>query len=86
MSISNLMRRPLKVKGLYFVHAKEKKRPSNVWFSDCYSTAGKGVCHCVYDNALYTVYASDGEIYKNEELAGLSASYDGETVNNFRKE
>lgn len=86
MSADNLFRKPVKVAGLYFVHNGVRKHPSSVWFSDVESeVSSKGVCHCMFDNVLCPVYTPAGEVYKNAELAGLSASYDGESIYDYRK-
>lgn len=87
MSVDSLFRKPVKVAGLYFVHNGVRKQPSSVWFSDVESeVSSKGVCHCMFDNVLCPVYTPAGEVYKNAELAGLTASYDGESVYDYRKE
>lgn len=87
MTVDNLVRKPIKVAGLYFNCDGEKKTPSNVWFSDIKSEVSRrGLCHCMYDNVLYTVCLPSGEPYRNSELAGLTASYDEGTIFNYRKE
>ena len=84
MTIENLVRKPIKVAGLYFDYNGEKKQPSNVWFSDIESEVSRrGLCHSMYGGELYTVFAPDGTPFCNEALAGLSASYDGETIYNY---
>lgn len=86
MSVDNLFRKPVKVAGLYFMYNGEKRQPSSVWFSDVESeVSNKGVCHSMFDNVLYSVFTPDGEVYKNAELAGLSANYDGESIYDYRK-
>ena len=87
MTVDNLVRKPIKVSGLYFDYNGERKQPSNVWFSDIESEVSRrGLCHCMYDNVLYTVCLPSGEPYRNSELAGLTASYDEGTIFNYRKE
>ncbi len=84
MSVDNIIRKPIKIEGLYFNYNGEKKEPRTVWFSDVESEVStKGKCHCMYDNVLYEVYTSNNEVYYNTELAGCSASYDGKTIHNF---
>lgn len=84
MSIENMICKPIKIKGLYFIHNKEKIEPKRLWFSNTVSDiTTKGQCHCMYDNLLYHVYTPDGSVYYNSELSGLSASYDGESIYNF---
>ena len=85
MSVDDLVRKPIKVKGLYFWNNEnETVRPKNLWFSD--NAECKGKCYTMLGGLLYTVCTMDGETYFNEDLAGLSASYDGETIYNYRKE
>lgn len=87
MSVDNIIRKPLKVLGLYFDCNGEKKTPSNIWFSDIESEVSRfGLCHCMWNNALYTVCLPSGEPYRNSELAGLTASYEEGTIFNYRKE
>lgn len=83
MSVDNIIRKPIKVEGLYFVHEGEKRQPGTVWFSNA---DDKGNCYCMYDCALHTVYAPNGVLYSNKELAGLNAYYNGKEVYNFYKE
>ena len=83
MSVDNIIRKPIKVEELYFVYNGEKRQPGTVWFSDA---GDSGNCYCMYDNALYMVHNSKGEVYFNKELAGLNASYDGKTIYNFYRE
>lgn len=84
MAVDNIIRKPIKIEGLYFICNGEKKEPDNVWFSDVESDVStKGKCHCMYDNTLYEVYTSDNEAYYNMELAGLSTSYERGTIFNF---
>ena len=83
MSVDNIIRKPIKAEGLYFVHNGEKRQPGTVWFSD---DEDLGNCYCMYDCVLYVVYAPDGKFYSNKELAGLNASYDGKTIYNFYRE
>lgn len=83
-SVDNIIRKPLKIEGLYFDYNGEKKQPNSIWFSDVESDIStKGKCHCIYDNALHDVFTPDGKAYFNAELAGLSAGYDGKTIYNF---
>lgn len=87
MSVDNIIRKPIKIEGLYFNYNGEKKEPCSVWFSDLESeVTSKGRCHCMYDNALHDVYISENEVYYNAELAGLSASYDGKEISGFYRE
>lgn len=87
MSVDNLVRKPVKVAGLYFDCDGEKKTPSNIWFSDIESEVSRfGLCHCMWNNALYTVCLPSGEPYQNSGLAGLTASYEDGTIFNYRKE
>lgn len=87
MTVDNLIRKPIKVAGLYFDCDGEKKTPSNVWFSDIKSEVSRfGLCHCTWNCTLYTVCLPNGEPYRNEDLAGLTASYDDGTIFNYRKE
>lgn len=87
MSVDNIIRKPVKIDGLYFLLNGEKRQPETVWFSDVESlTSSKGKCHTMFDNALYEVFAPDGTCYSNMELSGLSASYDGKSVYNFYRE
>ena len=87
MTVDNLVRKPIKVSGLYFNYNGEKKQPTSLWFSNVESeVAHRGKCHCMYDNVLYTVCLPSGEPYRNSELAGLTASYDEGTIFNYRKE
>ena len=84
MSVDNLVRKPI---NLYFDCDGEKKTPSNVWFSDINREASRfGVCHCMWNCTLYTVCLPNGEPYRNESLAGLTASYEDGTIFNYRKE
>ena len=84
MNVDNLVRKPIKVSGLYFNYNGEKKQPTSLWFSDVESEVShRGKCHCMYGGVLYAVLASDGTPYCNEALAGLSTSYDGETIYNY---
>lgn len=87
MSVDNLVRKPIKVAGLYFDCDGKKKTPSNVWFSDIKSEVSRfGLCHCMWNCTLYTVCLPSGEPYRNEALAGLTASYEDGTIFNYRKE
>lgn len=87
MSVDNIIRKPIKIEGLYFNYKGEKKQPGNVWFSNVESeVTSKGKCHCMYDNALHEVYTSKNEVYYNSELAGLSASYNGKEISSFYRE
>ena len=87
ISVDNIIRKPIKVEGLYFVYNGEKRQPGTVWFSDVESEASQmGKCYCMFDNALYTVHTPDGKVYFNKELARLKASYDGKTIYNFYRE
>ena len=83
MSVDNIIRKPIKIEGLYFVYNGEKRQPHVVWFSDAEES---GNCYCMYDNALYVVYSPNGKVYSNKELAELNASYDGKTIYNFYKQ
>lgn len=87
MSIENIIRKPVKMEGLYFLYNGERMVPQNLWFSDIDNgTTRKGSCHCMYDNALHVVLTPFDAIYNNVDLAGLSASYDGKEIYNFRNE
>ena len=87
MTVDNLVRNPIKIAGLYFDCDGEKKTPSNVWFSDIKSEVSRfGLCHCMWNCTLYTVCLPSGKPYRNEDLAGLTASYDDGTIFNYRKE
>lgn len=82
MSVDNIIRKPIKVSGLYFWNDdNETVSPCNVWFSD--NAASKGKCFSMFGGVLYPVCTMDGETYVNADLAGLSASYDGETIYNY---
>ena len=76
-SIENMIRKPLKIRGLYFFHNNEKKVPESLWFSNSES---KGKCFCLYNGTLYDIYTSDGNAYFNKELSGLNALYDGKKI------
>lgn len=87
MSVDNIIRKPIKVEGLYFFYKGNKKQPNNLWFSDAGGELNpRGLCYCMYDNALHVVCTSAGEPYFNDDLSGLNASYDGKTIYNFYKE
>ena len=88
MSVENLIRKSVKIEGLYFfTDDGEKKSPTSIWFSDIYSEVSKkGICYCTYDSKLRPVHKSDGKIYYNDNLVGLSASYNGKKIYDFRKE
>ena len=84
MTVDNLVRKPIKVSGLYFNYNGEKKQPTSLWFSNVESEVShRGKCHSMYGGELYTVFAPDGTPFCNEALAGLSTSYDGETIYNY---
>lgn len=86
MSIDDLIRKPMKVSGLYFIYNGEKKQPTSLWFSNVNSgVSHRGKCHCMYGGELYDVFSSDGKEYINKDLAGLSTSYDGETIYNYQR-
>lgn len=87
MSVDNIIRKPMKVSGLYFNYNDEKKQPTSLWFSNVDSgVSHRGKCHCMYGGELYEVFAPDGTPYYNEALSGLSTRYDGETIYNYRVE
>lgn len=87
MSIENLIRKPIRMEGLYFVHNHQRMQPKTIWFSSVESDIStKGKCHCMYNNTLHTVFTSENTVYYNLELSGLSAYYDGKEISNFYKE
>lgn len=87
MSVDNIIRKPIKVSGLYFNYNGEKKQPTSLWFSNVESEVShRGKCHTMFGCVLYPVCTKDGEAYVNADLAGLSASYDGETIYDYYKE
>ena len=87
MSVDNLVRKPIKVSGLYFNYNGEKKQPTSLWFSNVESEVShRGKCHSMYGGELHAVFTSGGTPYCNESLAGLTASYEDGTIFNYRKE
>ena len=87
MTVEQITHEPIKIEGLYFPYNGEKKQPESLWFSDIESEAtGKGRCHCMFDNKLHSVHTSDGKTYYNDDLAGVSAKYDGEKIYGFYRE
>lgn len=87
MSVDNIIRKPIKIEGLYFLYNGEKKQPTSLWFSDIESeVTRKGRCHTMFGSVLYSIHTPDGKDYYNEDLAGLSASYDGKSIYGFYKE
>lgn len=86
MSVDNIIRKPVKMEGLYFTYKGEKRVPANLWFSDIGNDGQRGLCYSMYDNALHIVLSSDGNPYCNEDLAGLNASYDNVLIYNFHVE
>lgn len=84
MSVANLVRKPIKVSGLYFNYNGEKKQPTSLWFSNVESEVShRGKCHSMYGGMLYDVFSPDGTPFCNEDLAGLSTSYDDDTIYNY---
>lgn len=80
-SIENLVRKPIKVSGLYFLNDGVKETPSSVWFND-----QSGLCYTMYASTLYPVCDADGKQYVMPELAGVSAYYDGKKLYKFYNE
>lgn len=84
MSVENIIRKPIKTEGLYFVHDGEKRTPASLWFSNVESELAKaGNCYTMYDNALHLVFTPNGEAYSNIDLKGVGARYDGKTIYDF---
>lgn len=84
MSIENIIRKPIKMEGIYFIHNEEKRTPASLWFSNVKSDfAEVGNCYTMYNNALHPVFTPDGEAFSHKDLVGLSAGYDGKTISNF---
>lgn len=87
MSVDNIIRKPIKIEGLYFMCNGEKKQPTSLWFTDIENEViHKGRCFSMYGGELYTVCSSDDKQYINEDLAGLNASYDGKSIYGFYRE
>lgn len=86
MTVDQIIHEPVRAEGLYFTYDGEKKQPGNVWFSDIESETCKGMCYCMFGCRLYSVQTPDGKAYRNEELAGLNAEYDGKSIYGFYKQ
>lgn len=87
MSVDNIIRKPIKIEGLYILYNGEKNQPTSLWFSNIESkVTNKGRCYSIFGGKLYSVQTSNGETYYNEDLAGLSASYDGKSIYGFYRE
>lgn len=87
MTVEQITHKPIKIEGLYFNYNGGKKQPASVWFSDIESeVTSKGRCHCMFDNKLHSVQTSDGKTYCNDDLAGLTAKYDGKSLYGFYKD
>lgn len=84
MSVENIIRKPIKMDGLYFTYNGEKRIPASLWFSSVESDIAKvGNCYTTYANALHPVFTPNGEAYSNIDLKGVSAKYDGKIISNF---
>lgn len=80
MTVEQIIHKPVKIEGLYINCNGERRHPSGLWFSD------EGKCWSMLNCELHSVCTPDGEAYFKEDLAGLSASYDGETIYGFYRE
>lgn len=81
MRIDTLVRKPIEVKGLYFMNDGEKEKPDTVWFSN--APEAQGGCYTMYGGTLYPVCDAEGNHYSIKELAGESAHYNGEKLYKF---